>query len=192
MIRKLAGALLCALMLVDCTPRALHSSDDAVAVLLRDGKPSCSAFAVGKHEILTATHCVRGTASLAVVPREMWDTTSDAFAPVEIASIDDFGDIALLHTDFTFERPLKTRSPKEGEKVEAIGAVYKWARSYGETVNVAGNFSDSTLTIKHGWSGSPVIGQDGAALGVLVTCRGKEVNGKHECAPQNARFSILP
>jgi S1-C subfamily serine protease len=184
-------ALLC-FALVCCAPTlsSLPPSSPVFA-LTRDGLPVCSAFAVSPTELLTSAHCVDSEGDFGVVSREVWRKTSDATKEVQIVELDEDRDIARLRIDVPLEVFFTTRKPRVGEPVTAIGAAFDWSQSRGEVLPGFGFYLDSTLSIRHGWSGSPVIGDDGKVVGIVARCVGRYVSNTHHCHPNNAQFSIL-
>jgi S1-C subfamily serine protease len=187
------GALLIALLAASCTPGHFKASDDAFAVLTKDGVGVCSAFAISKHELMTAEHCVRDAdADFAVVSKELWDRTSKGSAAVTVVSRDTERDLAVLYTPYAFRDFLRFRAPVTGETVNAVSALYDWRHSPGRVLPGFGFFRDTDVTIQHGWSGSPVIGVDGRAVGVVARCNGAYSDGRHVCARNDMQFSVLP
>lgn len=178
MNRLLFGTLL----LASCTP-PLRSA----AVRLEEPLV-CGAFAVGPRTLLTAGHCVRWQAGTAVrwEPRDIVRTLETARA----VSADRERDLAWLETDATLSPVFRTRRGLEGEHVTAVSPVYDWSQSSGYLTRetyLGGEpdggscdgsscrgvtYWETTLTIKPGWSGSPVLGDDGAAIGVVSSCQG--------------------
>ncbi len=185
MIRRLCAAL--AAFVLGCTPAFAPVSESAVAILMHDSTPRCSAFAVGEHELMTSAHCIEDFEAMRI---ERAGGESDA---VDVVHIDDRRDLALLHTKLKFGQFFKVRAPRIGEPVQTIASVYGWRRSYGEVLSRRyGTLRGSTLSIQHGWSGSPVIGVDGFAIGVVARCNGPTIAKQHYCSPDNAKFSVLP
>jgi S1-C subfamily serine protease len=175
-----------------CTPATQLPAANPVAVLLRDGQPVCSAFAVSDNHMLTAAHCVRDSDNVQVVPRQLWDATGSGAIDAKVAWRDLDRDLALLETAATFQATLRFRAPVTGEGGVAIAARFNWARSSGEVLPGAGFFRDTTIDIEHGWSGSPVIARDGKVIGVIARCEGRYVGLVHVCNPDNAQISVLP
>lgn len=191
MIRALV-ALLVALFACACAPGYMFKSDDAFAVLNKNGKPVCSAFAVGPNQVMTAAHCVAEPGDFSIVSRELFEATSAGSATAEVDRVDADRDLAWLRTTFKFRIFLKTRAPRQDEQVTAVSALYGWKRSPGRVLPGFGIFRDTDVTIRHGWSGSPVLGLDGRAVGVVVRCWGAYVDGTHVCANHDMQFSVLP
>ncbi len=191
MIRALA-ALLLALAASACAPGYMKATDDAQAVLSRDGLPICSAFAVGPHDVMTAAHCVDVVAQYQITSREQWFKTSSGAADVQISYVDPDRDLALLRTDYLFRSYLTPREPVTGEWVTVVSAKAGWRESRGTVRPGFGLLRDTDVTIEHGWSGSPVIGTDGRAVGVVVRCYGSYINGRHVCRKNDMQFSVIP
>lgn len=186
MIRALCAALAAFVLGCAAAPPPVNSIDAAVAAILRNDQRSCSAFAIGTHDLMTAAHC------LPDAPIVRLESRSGDRIVAEVVYVDSARDTAVMRTPYAFSRFLSTRAPSYGERVQAIAAAFDWNESSGSVASAFGEFRESTLTIQHGWSGSPVIGADGRAVGVVVTCRGVVVRYKHKCSPGNAQFSALP
>jgi S1-C subfamily serine protease len=184
-------AYVAALLLVGCAAGVPTTVDSAVAVVMRNDEPACSAFAISPHELLTASHCV-GDDTVQIVSRETWIETSDGYTEAQVVSRDEDRDVVVLQVPTTFPTFFRMREPQEGETVFAIGGMFDWRRSTGTVQPGAGFFRDSTITIKHGWSGSPVIGADGFVVGLIHSCHGNFVGAQHFCLPNNATMSVLP
>lgn len=192
MIRAL-GAFVLALFAFACAPSYMKSTDGAFALLTSDGSPICSAFAIGEHEVMTAAHCVRDEdAEFALVSKELWDRTAKGSASLTVVYRDDDRDLALLHTPLAFGSFLRIRAPRESETVNAFSAFGGWRSSPGRVYPGFGFFRDTDVTVQHGWSGSPVLGSDGFAVGVVSRCYGHYVNSQHVCNPNDMQFSALP
>jgi hypothetical protein len=164
--------------------------EDPVVVILRDGLPVCSGFAVGPHELLTAAHCVADSTTVAYTTAEQWRDTARAFELARVMSVDPTRDIARLHAKLNFDTHYQLRRIVEGEPVASRSVFYS-ATTRGRVLPAEGLFRDSTLTVIPGWSGSPVLGADGRAVGVVRSCQGGIIGATKFCLPNNAVFSLV-
>jgi hypothetical protein len=206
-IRRVVAALvaLVAAFVLSCTSG--NAPKYPVAVLMRDSvvmstdgettsghiftRPACSAFAVAPHELVTAAHCLEPDQKVAkIVDRDTWNSTASGFVAMRVKSVDPVRDLAFLDSPVQFA-PLRVRELDEGEHVTAVSAVYDWSKSQGAAMLALGNFRDSSLTIDFGWSGSPVLGDDGAVVGVISKCAAQYVGSLKYCLPRSAIFSLL-
>jgi hypothetical protein len=185
------GLLLLAVLMLSCAPTGGEPVEDPIVVILRDGQPSCSGFAVGPHELLTAAHCVDDRREVAFVTEPQWRLSARGFSIARVLWADPDRDLARLHTKLNFSAPFRLRAPIEGEAVEARSVFYG-GTTRGGLLEGAGYFRDSTLTVIPGWSGSPVLGGDGSAVGVIRSCRGGIVGAVKFCLPDNAAIVVLP
>jgi len=181
-------ALLIALALLGCAP---CKPQDPIVVILRDGQPVCSGFAVGPNQVLTAAHCVGDRPDVAIVTAEQWAHTSHGFTLAHVQLVDSSRDIASLSSDHIFDVPLKMRGPVTGETVYARSIMFGEITD-GNVLPGAGSFVDTTMSIIPGWSGSPVLALDGSVVGFVHSCIAT-VHGLHrKCLPHNAQIGVLP
>lgn len=179
------------LFLLGCSHGAVRANDPIV-VIQRAGEMVCSGFAISEHEIVTAAHCVEPGETVRIVTHEQYDTTASATTRAEIIYHDPNRDIAVLATPGTFSFPIHIREPVVGENVTVVSALFGWVHSDGEVLFSSGLFADTDVTIQKGWSGSPVIGFDGAAVGIVSRCMAKYEDGMAICLPHDMQFSVLP
>lgn len=180
-----------ALLVAACVPSS-QVVENPVVVLMRDAHPACSAFAIGRDEMLTAAHCVAGRDGAPVVTEPQWNATAKGSVWASVVWIDTQRDVAALTSSLVFVAPLRLRSPTEGEDVHAIGAAFGWSTERGTLRPGFGRFLDTSLTVWPGWSGSPVLGSDGAAVGVLLNCLGGMRGADKFCLPDGAVMAVLP
>lgn len=159
---------------------------DPVVVIMRDGLPACSGFAVAKDKVLTALHCVTQN-EVEVVTETQWSRTASASTPALVEYTDTARDIVVLSGEFNFTRLVKLRSPRVGEAVFAR-SVFFGAITDGNVLEGEGFFRDTTMTIARGWSGSPVYGLDGKVVGFVDGCMARA----GVCLPDNASIGVLP
>lgn len=166
--------------------------NDPIVVIQRAGEMVCSGFAISEHEIVTAAHCVVPDDAVRIVTHEQYDTTASGSTKAEVVYHDPDRDIAVLKTPGTFLFPIHLREPHVGETITVVSALFGWVHSDGEVLYSSGLFADTDVTIKKGWSGSPVIGFDGAAVGVVSRCMAEYTDGHAVCLPHDMQFSVLP
>ncbi len=184
------SAVALALTAFGCVPA---SAMPAVALVVRTGNDwerFCGAVAIGPRTLLTARHCLRGGTSVAYVTREVWEHTSDGAYMAHVVRQSKARDLAWLRTyGPAFESWLPLRGVERGETVAAIAPIADWRGALGTTGDtftafqtpdsilpshtasaLDGSFRASTLSVQPGWSGSPVLGGDGALVGIVIGC----------------------
>lgn len=190
--RYFAGLVALVLFVLGCSSG--EPPNDPVVVILRDGLPECSGVAVSPNQILTVAHCVQGLArgdKVAFVHRDRWQHTSAGYDDARLAFVNEDRDLAVLSSPVTFANPVEQREPVELEDVWARSALFD-ATSSGQLLTGYGFFRDTTVTIKPGWSGSPVFGRDGKLVGIMRSCFGGWANGHKYCLPRSGILSVLP
>lgn len=132
--------------------------------------PMCGAFAVarlGRVQIATAAHCVRGVRVVRYVPPNGWGL---ALARVHYVSTE--RDIAFLDPeDSTGLVPLVIADvPSVGSRVRAFSPVFEQTSLGRVDEHYEGGWYETDQTIVYGWSGSPVVDALGRAVGVVAKC----------------------
>jgi S1-C subfamily serine protease len=182
--KKRAPLFTLALMLCACSYVG-SPVKDPVVVIMRDGLPACSGFAIAKDKVLTAAHCVtRNEAE--VVTETQWEKTASASTPAIVVYTDLARDILVLSGEFNFTGYVSLRPPRPNEAVYAR-SVYFGAITDGNVLEGDGFFRNTTMTIALGWSGSPVYGLDGKVVGFVHSCEARK-----QCLPDNAQIGVLP
>jgi S1-C subfamily serine protease len=172
------------LLLVGCSYVGAPVADP-VSVVMRDGLPACSAFAVAKDKVVTAAHCVTGNAA-EVVTETQWRLTTNASTPATVEYLDPARDLAVLTGEFNFTSPISLRPPTT-EAIYSRSVLFD-AIADGNVLAGAGAFRQTTLSVEFGWSGSPVFGLDGKVVGFVHSCRAR----KGQCLPFETQIGVLP
>lgn len=188
-LRALTYAL-AAVVLLSCSGPS--PARDPIVVILRDGLPVCSGFAVGRTQIVTAAHCLDGARTVAFATAEQWRTTAKAFTVGHVTVLDVGRDLAAFESDAEFAEPLRMRSPLLGETVTAESVMFGRQAS-GVVLPGLGFYRDTTISVDFGWSGSPVLGADGRVVGFVHACTGRlSEQGRIECRPNTALIGVMP
>jgi hypothetical protein len=179
-VRALLAVLL-ALLGVGCTAA---TPSPVVGLVDRTGNTLCSAFAVAPRELVTAAHCLR----MDPIRFERRAPIAFGYEVAKPVRVNRDQDWAVLSTDADLPT-LPVARPHHG-LVSVLAAKPGWQSSTGRLLEsfFAGFAADGSdvrrwsaeLDVNPGWSGSPVV-QDGAAVGVLQTCRGANWPAK-QCA----------
>lgn len=187
-----ALAVAAAIALAGCSPVVGRAPalDASIVVVMQDGFPVCSGFAIGESIVLTAAHCLRDDATPAVVTSRQWLTQTQSSTEAEVVSVDLARDLAVLSVDHSFADPLRQRAPITGEQVFARSLKFGGIE-YGNVLAGAGYFRDTTLSIRLGWSGSPVLGHDGRVVGVVHSCLVPNAS-PHSCLAHSTQITVLP
>lgn len=167
--------LLIAWLLAGCA-EAISSTPKSPAVVLLSsaGRPSCGAVAVAPHRLLTAAHCVSwgDEREKRYVTDAQWRRTVSYYSVAKVVAVNSSRDLAWLETAPSASRLpfVDVRDAVEGEAVYSIAPAFEWQIHPGQIVAGAAGFAFSSLTIEHGWSGSPVLGADGKLVGIVSAC----------------------
>lgn len=143
--------------------------------------PSCNAFVVHGPALVTAAHCVAGVELGA--PVRYIEPSGIGLGTAWLVELDDPADRAVLEPALSVNLvPLPAGFPPSvGDPVVSVSSFYS-ARSEGVVVaRLSSGYFETSMTIIHGWSGSPVLDADGRVWGVVSQCRQKE--GAAECEP---------
>lgn len=144
---------------------------------IRKRFPCCNAFATrdGPSVVLnTAAHCLQGAQVGEAVP---YVTRADALAWVHpeplharVLSIDADWDRATLAPDVTAPALVTLAKGARTVKVRACAASYGWSYLDGSASSLAQGYTDSTLDVRPGWSGAPVLNMRAEVVGIVVMC----------------------
>lgn len=166
------------------------STHDATVVIVgfrgNTERPICGAFAVqGPRgiELLTAAHCLRDAGlgdSIAYATREQWEHTAAAVSRARVTSIDTADDRATLMPEPGLDSI--DSSPLVPDAVVSVAP--GWHLTHGHVTEHVGRYFTSTLDVRPGWSGSPVLDARGRAVGIVVAC--EAVGGV--CVPKAGIF----
>lgn len=186
--------LILALFAVSCTqipslaPKTSPYPELASVVLIKENynnagmkreTAGCGATAIGKHLLVTASHCV-GPVGSAVnyVTRDLWFTTTNAEEPATVLESNKANDVAYLKTNNELPAYVSVRAARVGEPKLVLSRF----KVYHDYTNMVGVLS---IELNHGFSGSGVFGEDGMLLGVTNFCNTKEkviVNNNAKCS----------
>jgi hypothetical protein len=82
-------------------------------------------------------------------------------------------------------RPLElAHAPPVGSHIEAVSSLYETSTRGVVLAELGSGVVETSLSVRRGWSGSPVLDEDGAAWGVVVGCQARPVSateGDLEC-----------
>lgn len=130
---------------------------------------NCGAVAVARGVLLTAAHCAKNDPNLIVA--------------------DESRDLALVRGES--EVAAEVRRGVEGEAVAACSPIHRVCVG-GRLLREGVGHWEADLNISAGWSGSPVIGLDGALIGVVVACQGTtQWAGLYQIKKCKAGFAIV-
>jgi hypothetical protein len=133
----------------------------------------CNAFAVlrdGETLLVTAEHCLHDKGlgdSVAYIPPSGW-----GLSHAEVVMLSEGMDQALLRPEEPGELiPLAVVPPPAGAAAAVSVSSYFGARSAGlVTADLGFGWRATSITIRRGWSGSPVLDSNGAAWGIMSGC----------------------
>lgn len=206
--------LLLALLLASCAPRPLTPTvtgasvvtlvhpaarldEDGVEPLPPRWRGYCNAFAVSAPRVpggvllLTADHCVRHIGSVLryLAPNGVGHGKAIRWGTWR-------GDVvALLPLAPGQLRALPTSPPPElGATVEAVSSLYDGAARGAVVASLGAGHVAASLPVQRGWSGSPVLDEDGAAWGVVVGCQARPASaleGDFECSGTTSTVAVI-
>lgn len=161
--------------------------------------PSCNAFAIrkdGNVYLVTAAHCTEGVKL--GEPVRYLAPNGWGHGIAKLTWRDTGHDQALLSPGsgardlVPLERgPL----PELGARVTGVSAYYGASTSGVVVVKLAEGFYGTTQTVVRGWSGSPVLDEQGRVWGILSRCEAHQTNAdpdSAECDPGRAIVASLP
>lgn len=179
------GKALVELVRLETHPRETWGTDPGWIDLAPRWAPYCSAFGVkrlGRVQLATAAHCVPEGAS------EVSYRQTLGVAKARVSYISEARDVAYLDPMGETPQTIERAQVLLGSRVRAFtsgGAV-----SDGRvTADYVLGFFETSTTIRRGWSGSPVVDDDGRAIGLVAKC---QTGGGLDCAPGNAIVARLP
>lgn len=153
----------------------------------------CNAFAIdrgGVTLLATAAHCLHGKEPgelVLYVPPSGW-----GFATARVLYANRATDAALLQpADSDGLLPLAVAAPPAVHSRVTSTSSYFGATSRGfVTADLGLGWRETSITIRRGWSGSPVLNTDGSAWGIVSTCTLSW--GFTDCAPHYTRVTAIP
>jgi S1-C subfamily serine protease len=161
--------------------------DDGVEPLPPRWTGYCNAFAVeaalvpGRALLLTARHCVRPVDG---IQRYL---SSDGIGHDKAIPWSSWGHVAAL---LPLDDPVQLRalplshSPPVGAPVQAVSSLHETGARGVVLTDLGSGVMETSLAVRRGWSGSPVLDADGAAWGVVVSCQARPASaleGDLEC-----------
>ncbi len=160
-----------------------------VAVKSRE---TCSGFGATDGNaifLVTAKHCL----DLKPGDKFRYEYTNGIGTEIaEVASFD--GDVLFAIVNDKKLRPFeidRTYEPRYLDLAISVSVPFQ-AVSYGRVVTSLGsNFYDTDQTIARGWSGSPVVNEDGNVWGVVSMCKVTRDKGNDDCDPSYAVVSMI-
>lgn len=157
----LAIALVVGCVPVPQTPARLAYPAARVDLEYR-GDARCGAALIGPTLLVTAAHCVHGQ------HRYRRDGAAVSHG-LDLIALNSADDVAWFRTRAPVDAWFRRRAAVDGEHVFALVRRDDQWVALAETSGVVGHFSHG-VPIRHGDSGSPVVGADGAIVGIVVTC----------------------
>lgn len=150
-------------------------------------EPHCAAFAIeraGKTMLATASHCVPpGTTSAS--PLRFYAPSGWGHGLAHLVERDEVADVAFLApAEPEMVTPLRVgQSPLVGDSVWSYSPIYR-ERSAGHVTGWLGaDWFQTTQTVAAGWSGSPVLDEQGAVVGVVSRCPSAYEGAVRRCSP---------
>lgn len=148
--------------------------------------PSCNGFAIEGHRLMTAAHCVAGVELGGEVRYLSPDGVGHGIAT--LLAVNDAEDLATCEAYGLTPLPV-TSPPRDGETVLSVSSYYGQT-SYGVMRNrLSSGFYETSQTIIHGWSGSPVLDTHGRVWGLVSQCHMNADSS--ECAPGGTIVTAL-
>ncbi len=156
-------------------------------------RETCSAFGAtdgATKFLVTAKHCLDH-----VKPGDKFRYEYTNGIGTEIAEVASFnGDVLFAIVNDKKLHPFevdRTYEPRYLDLAVSVSVPFQ-SVSYGRVVSSLGsNFYDTDQTITRGWSGSPVINEDGNVWGVISMCKVTRDKGNDDCDPSYAVVSSI-
>lgn len=157
-MKRIALAIM--LSFLSLTAQAAYKGKENTVQLMFSSGEVCSGTAIGKHTILTASHCFHDNASLATV---------NGLVAVDKRQVVDGNDHTLLTTDMAYKTTAKlARAAEEGD------SIHYWGNPDGVTLlrvgTVVGFNADVMVIDSNGWygdSGAGIMNEKGEVVGVI-------------------------
>ena len=155
-----------AILLAACSkpPAEFPAISKTAVILTRGGQAICGGVAIDERIIMTAAHCVDDVNRVGYVDLSTYSRHTRQFFWATVLVRDPAADIALLETAVPLEHWAMIRPPVDYEDLRVV--IDFEVRAAG-----ASYVTDLQTGIYKGDSGSGVFGKDGAAVGVVITCR---------------------
>jgi hypothetical protein len=206
--------LLASLAALCCAPRALTPTvsgasvvtlvapaaavdEDGVQPLPPRWAGHCNAFAVdaprvpGGLLLLTARHCMLPVDGL---QRYL---SPDGFGHHKAIAWSSWGHVAAL---LPLDDPVRLRAlelshaPPVGAPVQAVSSLHERGTQGVVLAELGSGVVETSLAVRRGWSGSPVLDEDGAAWGVVVGCQARPASaleGDMQCVGATSTVAVI-
>jgi len=197
------------LFLLSCTNKIVSDKETKATVVLFNSvkQANCSGVSVlnssGNTILLTASHCIK---------KSIGDTILYSFKDEKTLYKSRIESFDILHDRATLipnrnEAPsplnyksLCERCTLDRLNVHVISGLNNWEKHYGyitgKTISNGARFWEDNITIIPGWSGSPVINDQGEVVGIITSCIGSSYIDENEminsCEPGTSYFIGLP
>lgn len=149
-------------------------------------EPSCNAFAIAGGLLMTAAHCVNGIEPGGEVRYLSPNGVGHGIAT--LLSVNEAHDLATCEAQGLTPLPV-TSPPRDGEPVLSVSSLYEQISEGRVLGRLSTGYYETSQTIIHGWSGSPVLDTHGRVWGVVSQCT--QAAGKLDCEPGRAIVTAL-
>lgn len=168
--------------------------------------------------LMTAAHCVthkddpfdpapnaeRGASvgdRIRYVTRDSWYSSASGAFTAQLKELDQVRDRAVLSVNPNevptplMKANLLVFSPEVGAHIHSIAPVFSWDRHDGmiewfQYSGIGSYYIGSSVSINFGWSGSPVILDNGEVLGLEIKCYTED--SERKCIPGSSIITTLP
>lgn len=192
-IAAIVGVVAGATLLTGCAPQRQAASVNLLTFRDSEAFAICQAFAVRgvTPRLLTAAHCLRGAepgASIAYATQEQWYGTAHSYSWAHVVQVDRGADRAVLAPESLDGLALLDVVAAVPDTVHATAP--GWIDAPGAVREHVGQYYESTLDVRPGWSGAPVLDSLGRAVGIVVAYEADAETGAP--VPRSGVFVGLP